>query len=62
MKVFKVEIRETLLRIENIEAENKQDAYYIAEDMYENSEIILYPEDYAGVVFKVLDEESEKNN
>ena len=41
MKKFKAKFTEKLSRVVEIEAESKDDAYAIADNMYENEEIVL---------------------
>lgn len=41
MKKFKAKFTEKLSRVVEIEAESKDDAYSIADNMYENEEIVL---------------------
>lgn len=49
MARFKAIIRETLCKEIDIEAESEEQAEHKAIDMYEDSEVILSPEDFVGV-------------
>lgn len=67
MKKFEVTVTETLQRTVTVEADSKDDAIQMVEDMYQDSEIILDSEDYAGVEYrsnegKEIEKEIEKEN
>lgn len=60
MPKFVVTITETLVLNKIIEAEDTYEAERIAEDAYDNEQIVLYPESCDGVDFDVhLAEEEE---
>lgn len=48
-KLFDIEIREILSRVENIRADTLGDAIDKAMEMYERSEVVLNADDYQGV-------------
>ena len=58
MKIYKVEIEETLNRIVEVDAENEDEAYMKVKEMYKNCEIVLMAEDFLDVEFSVLKEET----
>ena len=63
MKEFEVTVTETLQRTVTVEADSKDDAIQMVEDMYRDSEIILDSEDYAGVEYSSNEgKEIEKEN
>lgn len=63
MKEFEVTVTETLQRAVKVEADSKDDAIQMVEDMYRDSEIILDSEDYAGVEYSSNEgKEIEKEN
>ena len=47
MPTFKIEIKEVLRRTVEIEAESVDEAINIAEDMYNDAEIVLDADDFA---------------
>lgn len=47
MPKFNVQVKEILRRVVEIEAETLEDAINIAEDMYQNEEIVLDADDFA---------------
>jgi hypothetical protein len=49
MTTYKIEIREELSRVIDIDAENLHDALDKAREMYKNEEIVLDVSDYLGV-------------
>ena len=58
MKTFKVRITETLEKVVEIKADDKQNALEIAHEKYTAAEdnFILSADDYSGVDFKVVEE------
>ena len=63
MKEFEVTVTETLQRTVTVEADSKDDAIQMVEDMYRDSEIILDSEDYTGVEYSSNEgKEIEKEN
>lgn len=59
MKKFKAKFTEKLSRVVEIEAESKDDAYAIADNMYENEEIVL---DYDDLKYlEIIIEEYRKD-
>ena len=61
MEKYKVEIKEELSRIVEIEAESYDEALNIAESQYELGEIILDETDYKGFEICPYDDEINKN-
>lgn len=59
MKKYEVRFIETLERIIEIEAESEEEAQDIADEMYNNEEIVLDSEDFQGREIKVLGEVKE---
>ena len=47
-KQFQISIEETLRKTIFVEAENEEEAYKIAEDLYGNEEEVLTPDDFAA--------------
>lgn len=47
-RTFQVSIEETLRKTIFINAKNEEEAYKIAEDLYENEEEVLTPDDFAA--------------
>ena len=45
-RIFQVSIEETLRKTIFINAENEEEAYKIAEDLYKNEEEVLTPDDF----------------
>lgn len=63
MKEFDVNITETLEKVVTIEAESKEEALKLAEEMWHNSDIILDADNFADVDYKVGEgKEIEKSN
>lgn len=56
MKHYEIEYTETLSNTIIIEANDEEHAYQIANEMYNNEEIILDSEDYDGVDINVKGE------
>ena len=54
MKKYIIEITETLQRQVEIEADNADDAYLLAKEMYRNEEIVLDSEDYIDTNFELI--------
>lgn len=52
---FKVCITETLQRVIEVEAEDKDTAYDKADDMIKNEEIVLDSSDYVSREFEIMD-------
>ena len=52
MKVFKVEITETLRKVVEIEAESQDEADTIARERYSNEDIVLDYSDFMDVEFR----------
>lgn len=57
MKKYNFLIEETLERLVTIEAEDKESAKAIIEEMYRSSEIILTADDFSGHLIKFEGEE-----
>lgn len=57
MEKYKVEIKEELSRVVEIEAENYDQALKIAEAKYDSREIVLNENDYKGAEINPYDEE-----
>lgn len=51
MRLFDVEIVETLARTITVKAEDEVDARNLVEEMYRGEEIVLYPTDFVEVNF-----------
>jgi hypothetical protein len=51
METFKIEVKETLSRIIEIEANSMDEAYSKVREMYRNEEIVLDENDYVGTDF-----------
>lgn len=61
-KLYKVEFKEVLRKVVEIEAENKEEAKDIAEGMYEAEEVVLYSDDFDGdFEINVLEEEKKED-
>ena len=56
MKKYEVSFKETLERIVIIEAENEDEAQDIADEMYDNEEIVLDSGDFQGREIEILGE------
>lgn len=53
-RVFQIEIVETLSNIVEVSAENEQDALLKAQAMYQNEEVVLYPDDFIDTKFNIF--------
>lgn len=63
MKIYQVEIRENLARIEDIHAKSEEEALEIAENMYSKEIIVLDSSDLVdGAEFEVLKLESPEED
>lgn len=51
MGIYKVEIKETLSKIVEQEADTYEDAESLVEERYDNEDIVLYPDNYQGVEY-----------
>jgi hypothetical protein len=51
METFKIEVKETLSRIIEIEANSCEEAFLIIEDLYKNQEIVLDADDFIETEF-----------
>lgn len=51
MKEFEVNITETLQKTVTVEAESREEAERMAEDMWRDEDIVLDAEDFTGVEF-----------
>lgn len=51
METFKIEVKETLSRIIEIQAESKEDALLMIEELYKKQEIVLDADDYVVTEF-----------
>lgn len=61
MKNYDVCVKETLERVIPTEAESREEAMRKVEEQYDNEEIVLDYEDYAGVDYLIInDEEAQK--
>ena len=54
MRIFQIEIIETLSNIVDVLAENEQEALLKAQDMYRNEEVVLYPDDLIDTKFNIF--------
>ena len=57
MKLYQVEIMETLVRIIEVEAESKEDAITNVMEEYNNAELVLDADDFLDVEFNVINGE-----
>lgn len=55
METFKIEVKESLLRIVEIEAYSMDEAYLKAKEMYRNEEIVLNENDHIDTEFIVIE-------
>lgn len=55
MKKYKVEVKETLIRVVEVEAEDMWEAEQKVKDMYRYEAIILDSEDYCDTEFRALE-------
>ena len=63
MKEYDVTITETLEKVVTIEAESKEEALKLAEEMWKNADIILDAENFADVDYNVGEgKEIDKSN
>ncbi len=53
MKIFEIEIKETLLRKIDIESESLEEALFIVNEKYNNEEIVLDFEDHINTDFDI---------
>jgi len=51
METFKIEVKETLSRVIEIEANSADEAFSKTQKLYKNEEIVLDADDYVGVNF-----------
>lgn len=51
METFKIEVKETLSRIVEIEANSYDEAYFKVKEMYNSEEIVLDADDYIETEF-----------
>jgi len=56
METFKIEVKETLSRIIEIEAKSKEEAFLKIEDLYKKEEIVLDADDFVETEFIELEE------
>jgi hypothetical protein len=54
---FKVEIKEFLAEIVEVEADSEDEALSMVRDAYRKEEIILYPESFIDVEFSLYEDE-----
>ena len=54
MKTYKVKITETLEKVVEVEAEDRDEAEQIVSDAWHNSEYVLDAEDFKGVEFNAV--------
>lgn len=57
LKTYSVKVTEYLEKDVTVSATNEEEARQAVEDMWENEEVILYPEDFAWVDFEIEKEE-----
>ena len=53
-QTFQIEIVETLSNIVEVVAEDEQEALLIAQKMYRNEQVVLYPDDFIDTKFVVF--------
>ncbi|MGY6523518.1 MAG: DpnD/PcfM family protein [Mongoliitalea sp.] len=56
METFKIEVKETLSRIIEIEANSNEEALLKIEDLYKNQEIVLDADDFIETEFLKIQE------
>lgn len=56
MEIFKIEVKETLSRIVEVEADSIESAFSIVQDKYKVEEIVLDNDDFVDVEFLTLEE------
>jgi hypothetical protein len=56
METFKIEVKETLLRIIEIEANSNEEALLKIEDLYKKQEIVLDADDFIKTEFLKIEE------
>lgn len=56
METFKIEVKETLSRVIEIEANSVDEAFSKIQDLYKNEEIVLDAEDYVETEFLKSDD------
>lgn len=56
METFKIEVKETLSRIIEIEANSNEEALLKIEDLYKKQEIVLDADDYIETEFLKIEE------
>jgi hypothetical protein len=57
MKIYKIEIKETLSRTIEIEAASMDEAFLVVKEMYQSEEIMLGAEDHISTDFIELEDE-----
>jgi len=62
MKIYQVEIKETLCMTVEVKAKNAQEAEAMVQEAYNNEEYILDAEHFTGVEFAVREKEIEARN
>lgn len=62
MNIYKVEVKETLSRVVEQEADSYEEAETLVTDKYKNEEIILYSEDYVDTEYKPYPSQKIKDN
>ena len=53
-KKFQVCVKETLMRVINVEASSEEEAIRKVKDSYYDEEIVLMPEDHVGTDFSIF--------
>lgn len=61
MKTYQIEVEEVLQKVYEIEASSLEEALNIAEEKYNNEEIVLPPESIQETNFREFPEEQNKN-
>lgn len=56
METFKIEVKETLSRIIEIEANSNEEALVKIEDLYKNEEIVLDADDFVEAEFLKIED------
>ena len=54
MRIFQIEIIETLSNIVEVLAENEQEALLKAQELYRNEDVVLYPDNLIDTKFNIF--------
>jgi hypothetical protein len=56
MKKYKIEVKETLSRIIEVDASSQEEAYSKVKDLYQAEEIVLDADDFVEAEFEVIND------